>query len=334
VIDEPVTSPDGDDLVFNMVWTDEAFTFLEPFFASLLDHSRARFRLIANRCPTHEVERMERFAAARPDRVVEVHVLSAEIMVPHGVALDEVRRVRDDGPFFCFVDPDILARRDYLPRLVARLGSHAAVTSGTQVWSDGNELPSDMGALPGDYFFRDGFVYGSPHCAMYHVDALVPTLERWDIGFGSHGPDLAPATWTRLDAIGHRFSLYDTGKLVNILLQADGHSLCHMDEPALVHIGGLLHYFSARQVETDTGPEPEWAHWGGATARFEVARYTAHAVRALHESRPAPPVPAGSTPAIDRALAEVRDELIRVFATYRTDERPALPTGQVIGARG
>src|SRR5437016_2019816 len=106
---DPAIGPRDDELVFNVVWTGTVFTYLRYFVASQLAQSAARFRLIANGCPPEQVDLLERFAARHPDRVVDVIDISSDTIIAHGVALDRVRALRDDGAYFCLIDPDIKA---------------------------------------------------------------------------------------------------------------------------------------------------------------------------------------------------------------------------------
>ncbi len=270
--------PGHERFVFNLVWTEGAFEYLGLFTVSLLAHSGARFRFVANGCRPDEVESMERFAARHAGRITDVLVVATGQTLRHGDALDETRDQRDDGTCFCFIDPDILATGAFLDDFEGALDSCAAVTSGRELWSDHNVVPEAHPGLNGEYFFRsDGYVYGSPHFAMYDAAALDETVERWGVGFGNGG-QINDALRERLRAAGHGYLLYDTAKLVNILLQEDGHRLHHMEHDHLLHIGGLLHYLWAPRVEADGGEiQVDWASWGDMTARHEVARYTAAA---------------------------------------------------------
>ena len=239
-----VTSPEPA-FVFNVVWTGSVFPYLRHFVASQLRHSGARFRFVANGCPPDQVRLMERFAAAEHGRVIEVFV-SSTTMERHGAALDAVLEARDDGEFFCFVDPDILAERPYLPEFADALDEGcAAVTSGRGVWTDDVIVPAGHPGVPGECFYsQDGYLFGSPHFAMYRRAPLQETISRWGAGFGSAGADLTQDAKDAMAAAGHRYWIYDTGKIVNILLQEDGHRLCHFEHPALLHIGGMSHYLS------------------------------------------------------------------------------------------
>ena len=240
-------------------------------------------------------------------------------MLSHGLSLDGVRAIRDDGRFFCFIDPDILCSGPFMADFIDVLDTHAAVTSGAEVWSDGNVLPEGKVGVNGEYFFdHTGYVLGSPHFAIYDAAALDATVTRWGIGFGTGGGDaIPPRTRERLEEVGQSYWLYDTAKLVNILFQEDGNPLAHRDHPSLVHIGGMLHYFSAPMDTSEDGEvEPNWKHWDGMTARYEVAHYTATVLRDLCEGRQPPEVPPGATPRIDAALVMVREELIELIAAY------------------
>ncbi len=312
-----------------MVWTDSVFRYFSGFLASLIDHSSARFRLVANRCPADEIARMEAFATRHPDAIVEVLEVSSTEMLRHGHALDAVLAARDDGGHFAFIDPDILATGPYMPLFLDVLESADAVTSGAEVWSDGNVLPEGKIGLNGEYFFDStGYVFGSPHLAIYDVATLRTTLDRWGVGFGSAGNDITDETRARLVEVGQDYWIYDTAKMVNILFQEDGHRLRHVDQPSLLHIGGMLHYFSAPMVEGADGElEPDWARWEGVETRYEVAHYTAQVLRDLGDGKPPPAVPTGATPDTRDVLVRVRQALIDLTDTYGvladTTRRPA-----------
>jgi hypothetical protein len=307
------------DVVLNVVVTGSTFEVLHLFVASQLARSTARFRLVANGCPPEEVERMDRFAAHAGDRVVEVLPVS-DVMVGHGVALDRVRALRHDGSRFGTIDPDIKANGPFVEPLVARLTNDCVVvTSGTELWSEDNLVPPAHPGVAGEHFVTaDGFVFGSPHYAIYRRDALDATCERWGVGFGSAGGDLGTPARRRLEEMGLHYRIYDTGKLVNAFLQADGHRLVHEDLDQLVHIGGLAHFLAPTGWVTDAAGtrSPDWRAWGGHPWRYAVAQYTAHALRELRDGRPPPPVPPATDPRLTEKLGRAREESIDLVARY------------------
>lgn len=317
------------DLVFNVVWTGTVFDHLEPFVASQLAQGSARFRFIANACPPHQVAALAGFAAAHPGRVVEVLEVSTDRMVRHGDALDQVLQTRDDGAWFAFVDPDIAALGPYLPPFLDLLAEADAVTSGREVWSSTNVRPVDHPGVSGEHFFdQDGYVFGSPHFAIYRRSALLDTTRRWSVGFSTAGGDLSEPARARLEEVGRSFWIYDTAKIVNILLQADGHRLVHQEHPDLLHIGGVSHFLAppssapaAQGRPPAWGEGPDWGQQPGQAARHEVARYTASVLAALLDGEPAPPVPADAHPDHRERLHRVRGALEELIAAHPVLER-------------
>ena len=179
------------DFVFNIVCVGSDFPYLRHFVASQLRHSDARFRFVANGCPPDQLQLMEEFAASAAGRVIEVFVSSMAID-RHGAAIDAVLGARDDGEVFCFVDPDILAAGPYLAEFANALDSGcAAVTSGRGIWTDDVVVPPGHPGVPGECFYaQDGYLFGSPHFAIYRRAPLLDTVSRWGVGFASAGGDL------------------------------------------------------------------------------------------------------------------------------------------------
>jgi hypothetical protein len=151
---------------------------------------------------------------------------------------------------------------------------------------------------------------------MYRSDPLRTTMARWGVGFGSAGEQEVPGpTMEALRAAGQENWLYDTGKMVNILLQEDGNRLCHLEHAALLHIGGLSHYLSPPEkggeaLAADEEPDQRWP-W--PPARLAVARHTASVLRALCEGQPVPEAPLGLDADLAARLDCVRHALIALF---------------------
>lgn len=312
------------DFVFNVVWTGEVFSHLRYFVQSLMAESAARFRFVVNCCTPESTAAIEGFAGRHGDRVIDVLDVSPDRMVGHGLALDRVLEQRDDGEYFCFVDADIKASGPFLNEFAELLVDHDAVSSGREVWTDENVVPEDhLGVgIGGRHFYHpDGFVYGCPHFAMYRREILDETMSRWDVGLGARGSELPEATGERLTELGHRYMAYDTAKVVNILLQGDGHRLTHVEHPALVHIGGMSHYLSPPEWDTREGRdgEPSWTLMNGMEPRTRVARFTAGMLRELEAGRPAPEIPDGLDPDLAAKLVFVRDEMTDLVARYASE---------------
>lgn len=324
VTSTPTTAADNE-IVFNIVWTGTVFDYLKYFLASQLDHCGARFRFISNGCGVDQLAEMERFAACFPNRILDLFVLDGDSMLGHGVALDAVLDRTDDGSHFGLIDPDIRACGPFLGDFVDRLvGSTVAVSSGRGVWSDTDHIPAGHPGVNGEYFYStDGFLFGSPHFALYRRAAIDATRERWGVGFGSAGPDLTEAANEKLVTEGHDYMVYDTGKLMNAFLQFDGGTMEHHEHDSLMHIGGLSHYLSPpAYIEDDDGQrKPDWVRYAGMEVRFGVAEYTAAVLMEMVAHRPPPPIPAELDSTMDAKLRTVRAALVDMVERYDTAVR-------------
>jgi hypothetical protein len=295
--------------------TPGTFRYLQLFTRSLLAQSELRVRIAANGCPAGELQLMRRFAEDHGPRV-EVFELSGSTMVPHGLALDEIFGECDDGDYFFFVDSDVKARRPFMEMFLALLARFDVVTSCNVAWSDDSILPVAATDLVGRHAVgHDGFVYGSSYLAIYRRAAIERVRSAWGVTFRAYPYDrLAPTVQRRLAEMGRQFRLYDTAKVLNILLQGDGFALTHVDNPALAHVGGISQYLSDPSVlgRTDTSASgasvPWFATSGAGRQRWDFARWAAAMLRSIVDGEPAPELPAD--PAQRSRANEVQRELL------------------------
>jgi hypothetical protein len=300
--------PREDELVLHLIYTPRTFRYLRMFTTSLVTNSRASYRLVANGCDDNEVNAIAEYADRRPGRV-EACRLSTDTMVPHGVALDELFDTYDVGAYFCFIDTDVKARGPFLAAFLAELRRHTVVTSGRVAWADDATLPPGSRDLAGRHFVdTDGFVYGSSYAAFYERDALRRVRAKYGVSFrASAHTNLSPEIQHDLAAIGRVFDLYDTAKVTNILLQANGFSVEHIDHDNLFHVGGISQYLSHPRPVGDAAPgqRPWFATSESGARRWDFAQWAAECLVSLVDGEPMPEVPADDP---DRA-ALLRAEL-------------------------
>jgi hypothetical protein len=132
-----------------------------------------------------------------------------------------------------------------------------------------------------------------------------------------------------MDRLGRRFDLYDTAKVVNILLQADGDTVVHIDHPNLVHVGGMsVEYLCEafgvrpmdlwveweRSLQPTGGPEPPPLDASGVQP--DPARVAALALRCLVRGEPLPPIPPSLDAASAARLRKVLDQLRNLVEQY------------------
>jgi len=164
----------------------------------------------------------------------------------------------------------------------------------------------------GEYFYDEaGFFFGSPHFAIYDRAALQDTATRWGVGFGENGGDLSDEATAALEAAGHRYWLWDTGKLLNTFLQIDGYRVMHHEPDNLMHIGGIAHYLSPPEAVKGSGvmalgrvDETRWQ-----SSRFGVAGCCAAVLMAADEGQPSPVIPDEVDDVLRAKLEMVRREI-------------------------
>jgi hypothetical protein len=305
------------DFVLNVVITPGTFRYLRLFTRSLLAQSELRVRLASNGCPPGELQLMRQFAADHGARV-EALELTSPTMVPHGVALDEIFAARDDGEYFSFVDSDVKAKRPFMQMFLAELSRVDVVTSCSVAWSDDSILPAGAVDLAGRHAVGpDGFVYGSSYLAIYRRAVAERVRNSWGVTFRTYAHDkLAPRVQRRLVEMGRQFRLYDTAKVLNILLQGDGFGLTHVDNPALVHVGGISQYLSDPSVlgrdsgslASDDVSVPWFAASGSGRQRWDFAQWAAATLRSIVDGESPPELP--DDPAQRQRAIEVRGELL------------------------
>jgi hypothetical protein len=264
---------------------------LRPFVQSLLQWSDCAYRLVSNGCARGEAALLEALCAKEPR--LSFFELSREGMLKHAAALNRLQAA-ETSDHFCFLDSDILATGPFLGELTPLLGEHAAVFSGRALWS----AREDQAALPrskkirGNHNRAGTFCAGSTFFAIYDNRKLAACIRRTGIAFDRF------RYWERVPEIhrpwlvraGLKKETYDTGKLLNLLLQAGGEKIVFKDSPHLVHIGGLS------KASKGDRPRPTWRELaarlfdrreaGSLKVKEAVSRYFTELLISLDEGRP------------------------------------------------
>lgn len=302
------------DLTLHVVFTPRTFERLVPLTRTLLADPAAMVRIAANGCDPNEIERMRVFAA-ETDRVEVVDAGPA--MLPHGEVLDLLFD-RSGESHFAFADSDVFARGPFVGEIVRRRIDHAVVTTGDVAWADDDRLPVGAIDLVGRHAIgHDGFHYGSSYVACYDRSAVSEARARYGATFRTAVHErLDPVIQRRLTAFGRTFRRYDTAKVLNLLLAADGHRIEHFAHPALFHLGGISDFLSYPGTVAPAPTRPWYAEAGAGATRWGFALFAATAIDALAHGRtptadPSDALGAPATPAqraaADRVLRALRD---------------------------
>lgn len=329
---------------FHVVYTPGTVRTLSLFAWSLVEHTSARFRLVANGCSARERAFLRELASQHPRFAFTD--LGGNTTLAHGAALDQLLD-QATGRWFGIVDSDIVATGDFATPLEAMAEGAAASFTGRPTWVTAAEevLPRGFQVVSGTYqVTQEGLSLGSTYCALYDLDRLRAVRRDAGVGFGGHRHDELPgAVVARLGAAGLGRSIFDTGKVLNCCLALSGSDLVYRAALPLSHLGGAS--FAALRPRRSRS----WHRWRGlalvqrlrkeAACRQDMLQRTSdtdevrQAVRqrcrrrdpvrdyfdallpALYEGDPPPSLPRTGEPEVDtavtRATGDVRDTFVR-----------------------
>jgi hypothetical protein len=242
---------DTSQLLFNIIFTPGTVSSLSPFIKSLLKYSDCRFRIISNGCPEAE-RRYLRILCSKEPRL-EYLTFPTVSMKSHGLVLNYLQALDRNRPYFCFMDSDILAKGNFLDKIMPLMDNHAAFFSGTPIWLNNDQcvLPDSFDYLGG--FFNkseNGLCLGSTYFAIYNGKMLNDLMQETGIGFEHYNFTLIPENIMNiLKKMGMAKRFYDTAKILNLLLQHRGEKLIYHEIEDLVHIGGPSVLISKEQKE-------------------------------------------------------------------------------------
>jgi hypothetical protein len=168
--------------------------------------------------------------------------LPFDTVMRHGQAISFLQTI-EQSDHFCFIDSDILATGDFVSELAPHLDQCAGVFSASPIWCRPEErtLLANYPRMSG-WFNRTetGLCLGSTYLAMYDNSVLTSVRESTGIDFERRKWANVPMQYQdRLDKVGLKKRVYDTGKLLNLLLLFHGEGLVCVESMFLQHIGGF-----------------------------------------------------------------------------------------------
>jgi hypothetical protein len=141
------------------------------------------------------------------------------------------------------MDSDILATGEFMSEMSSYLPQYAGVFSGSPIWCTEEErvLGASAPRVRGQFNrTADGVCLGSSYFAIYDNNVLTEFIQSTGIDFRRYWWRQVPHQYQRQVAcMGLQRERYDTGKLLNILLFAQGRAIVFVDSLFLQHIGGV-----------------------------------------------------------------------------------------------
>jgi len=141
------------------------------------------------------------------------------------------------------MDSDVLATGEFLHELAPELSLHSGVFSGSPIWCSDEEqiLPERFQRMAGRYNkSATGVCLGSTYVAMYDNRVLRSLVQSTGIDFRRYRWEgISEEYQNRIADLGLKKDRYDTGKVLNLLLLAQGRGIIFKDVSSLHHIGGI-----------------------------------------------------------------------------------------------
>jgi len=228
-------------LKFNIIFTPGIVKHLRLFILSLLKSPSCQFRLVSNFCSNEEDSMLIEFCTI--DDRLEFHRLPFKKLVEHSRAITYLLDL-DVDEYFCFMDPDIVASGDFMAQFLPYLKDYSGIFSGTAIWLSraGQILPKSETNMGGRFnCAHNNFCLGSTFFAIYNRNVLHEYLSKESITFNKYLKwEYIPEKYhSQLISADLKMRRYDTGKVLNILLQLEGEKFIFEDSSMLYHIGGL-----------------------------------------------------------------------------------------------
>lgn len=233
---------DTSQLCFNIIYIRGTVKRLTVFLDSLLQWSDCQFRLVANGCSSEEIAYL-RDLCERNTRL-QCYVFPSSKVALHSTVLNHLQLLDKDKAYFCFLDSDIFAIGHFLNGLSCLTENYVGFFSGAPIWVKEEEyhFQPTFDIVGGYYHFMENNIcLGSTFFSIYKNEALNQVINETGVGFqGYLAKDIPKGIAARLEKLKLLKDAYDTGKLLNLLLQVNGHKIIYQDKASLVHVGGIF----------------------------------------------------------------------------------------------
>ncbi len=224
---------------FNIIYTPGTVKQLSFFVWSLLKWTSATFRLVSNGCLPQEQQYLSKLC--HQNSQLEYWSIPTNNILPHGQALNYLQAMTQDQ-YFCFMDSDIFVTGDFTAEIAEYKTDHAGIFSGMPIWVKSEEevFPPGFRSMTG-MFNRtsEGLPLGSTFFSIYNNQLLTELMQSTGIGFEEYRwSEIPTSVQNRINTLGLAIDIYDTSKVLNLLLLADNKKLINLNLASLCHIGG------------------------------------------------------------------------------------------------
>lgn len=331
-------------LKFNIIYIAGTVNYLSLFVFSLLKWSNCSFRLISNGCQPEERKLLK--CLCMTNSRLEYLEIPSETGIKHGKALAYLQSI-EEGDYFCFLDSDIFATHDFLSELFILAEKHFAVFSCSPIWfaTEEQSLPDFHPRMPGHFNKADnGVCLGTTYFAIYENKTLTQFLQKTGLHFDKYNWQEIPDQYkAQLEEMGLKKQIYDTAKVLNLIIQTEGQQIIVHDTSALCHIGGISAvYASDNKLLSKTNILRNWIRKishsifsrqfqkDALKRRAETSRYFTSVLQSLFEGAELPPLMEISNPDIRKRIQSATKDMVGVYEEFGEDLRKVRSAAQTV----
>ena len=226
-------------LTFNIIYIPGTVDYQAIALLSMLLNSDLNFKLIGNGLEDKEAGLLEEICSTS-ERLTCINFKSKNI-IPHGTLVDLMFLSESDN-LFCFCDSDIFL----FEKLTA---SHLLEQiSGYQVFSSGGRIENEDQSVYAGFkggattVSQDGKIaLATSFFCVYERAVLQQSLDLFHVGFEQYRIEEQIPVGVRqiIKDLGLSYEMFDTGKLLSVLLHKIAAKKNFTELPGLVHIGGM-----------------------------------------------------------------------------------------------
>ena len=259
---------------FNVIFIPGTVDYQSIALISLLLNSDLNFRLVGNSLNQNEASLLKQISDCS-ERLSCINFESDHI-IPHGTLLD-LMLLSEVDEFYTFCDSDLFLFSELKQsQLINYIGDSAVFSSGGRIENQDNAVYAG---------FKGGATTVSPDgkielatsfFCIYRRQPLIQLLDTYQVGFEQYRtvsqiPAKAMQVVENMDLV---FEMFDTGKLISVLLHELGYKKRYQELEGLAHIGGMSGRYlqkldmtvSSIEISEEELPEYQLSH----TDQFQV----------------------------------------------------------------
>lgn len=227
-------------MTFHIIYTSQSVKYLLHFVESFIDNSSYRFCLVSNGCLPKERALLKK--VSEQYECLSYYCYPTHHTQIHGRVLTHLQAMCQEQ-YFCFMDSDIFATGP-LPNLeeLIKKENLTGLFSAMPIWVKQSEyvFKSNFKIMAGTYNqMQDGTCIGSTYFAIYKNEHLNQIIQHYGISFEECVRlNLPIEIQQELQKMGYHQTIFDTAKVINLLLKKHQLHLKNLEIPQLCHIGG------------------------------------------------------------------------------------------------